>query len=187
MSSGIRKFIYTTVGVLFVAIGFIGILLPGIPTTGPLLLASFLLAKGNPRIEKLLIRNRVFKNYLHYLDGSTVMPMKARYWSIAWMWLGIGFSTFVFLRSMESPIPYVAACLIAGLIGTRVILRFRRSVPQAGDGIGHNDTPEEQLLQEIDMMAAQLRVDTDAKQPRPVPSTDSMFETGSVVAATKIT
>lgn len=120
-----KRIAYTSTGIVFVAIGFVGIALPGIPTTGPLLLASFLLARGNPKLERILVRNRVFRNYLRYFDGSATIPLSARIWSIAWMWVGILFSSIV-VRNAEYAPTLISIFVVAGVLGTTFISSFRR-------------------------------------------------------------
>jgi uncharacterized membrane protein YbaN (DUF454 family) len=113
-------------GLLFVAIGFFGIFLPGIPTTGPLLLASVLLTKSCPALERRLIRNRFFGRYVKYLDASHSIPRKARIWGLIWMWTSISVSTVLLLRGSSEPW-FIASCMfLAGLVGSCCILTFRR-------------------------------------------------------------
>lgn len=111
---------------MFVAIGFVGIFVPGLPTTGPLIAASFFLAKSHPRLERLLIHNPVFSKYSHYLDGSTAMPLRARYWALGWMWLSITISSVSLILSGAGGLLVVATTFAAGLVGSGVIMRFRR-------------------------------------------------------------
>lgn len=47
-------------GWLFVAIGFAGIALPLVPTTGPVLLAAFLFSISSDRFDRWLSEHRVF-------------------------------------------------------------------------------------------------------------------------------
>lgn len=122
----IKRLACAAFGVTFVTIGFIGIFIPGLPTTGPLIAASFFLAKSHPRLERLLIFNRVFSSYSHYLDGSTAMPARARYWALGWMWLSITASSASLILSGAGGTMMVAIIFTSGLLGSGVILRFRR-------------------------------------------------------------
>jgi hypothetical protein len=122
----LRNSLFTFGGVTCVGVAVVGIALPGIPTTGPLLLASFLLAKGNPSLQRWLLRCPLFRRYFEYLDGCTVMPMKARCWATAWMWASIAASSIFLLATGSGGPAIVTACFAAGLVGTVVIFRFRR-------------------------------------------------------------
>lgn len=52
--------LYLTGGLLCVALGGIGVLLPGLPTTPFLLLASWCFSRSSPRLESALLRSRLF-------------------------------------------------------------------------------------------------------------------------------
>lgn len=155
-----KRHCFTTAGVFCVAVGFVGIVLPGLPTTGPLLLASYLLTKGNPRLEKLLVRHRVFRRYLHYLDGTCSMPMKARCWAIVWMWIAICFSSLTLAFAGSGPAWLAYVCVAAGVAGTVFIWRFRRSAPCSDTAVANTQSP-----------AAQRKSSTGL-QPRLVPPRD---------------
>lgn len=47
-------------GLLFAAIGIVGIWIPLIPTTGPILLAAFLFSKSSARFDRWVVEHRVF-------------------------------------------------------------------------------------------------------------------------------
>lgn len=123
----LQRWLYTAGGLTSVSVAFVGAFLPGIPTTGPLILASFLLAKGNPALQRQLLRCGFFRRYFEYLDGAVEMPMRARCWATAWMWISILISSGLLLMSGVGGRILPAACVLAGVIGTVVIFRFRRS------------------------------------------------------------
>lgn len=47
-------------GWVFVGIGFVGVVLPLVPTTGPILLAAFLFSLSSARFDRWLSEHRVF-------------------------------------------------------------------------------------------------------------------------------
>lgn len=47
-------------GWVFVGMAFIGIVVPGIPTTGPVLLAAFLFSKSSERFDHWIVSHRLF-------------------------------------------------------------------------------------------------------------------------------
>lgn len=123
----VKRALCVGLGVFFVAIGFVGAFLPGIPTTGPLIAASFLLAKGSPRLRRRLLASRVFSKYAPYLDSSRAIPLRARICAMACMWTSILASCFLMMQSGQFALPAVAAIVAMGLLGTPVILLFRRA------------------------------------------------------------
>ncbi len=119
----LKRVLLALLGVFFVAVAAIGVFMPGIPTVGPLLLASVLLTKSNPALEARLVRNKFFAKYLHYLDGTRELSPRAKATSILMMWISIGISYG--LLSLANSRPWMLALLvIAGLIGTVFIIRF---------------------------------------------------------------
>ena len=123
----VKRYVLAALGVLFVGIGAAGVFLPGIPTVGPLLLASFLFTKSFPPLEQRLIRNKFFAKFLPYLDGSHEMPLRAKFVTIGIMWASISLSMVLFWTSNLAPLWLIATLIIAGLIGTFFILRFGKN------------------------------------------------------------
>lgn len=119
-----KRYVLAAFGVLFVGIGAVGVFLPGIPTVGPLLLASFLFTKSFPALEQRLIRNKFFAKFLPYLDGSNEMSLRAKLVTIAIMWASISLSMVIFWSSNRAPLWLIGTLIIAGLVGTLFILRF---------------------------------------------------------------
>ncbi|MGI9666885.1 MAG: YbaN family protein [Acidimicrobiia bacterium] len=54
------RVVLLALGFLFVGLAFVGVFLPGIPTTGPILLAAFLFSKSSDRFDHWLVTNRFF-------------------------------------------------------------------------------------------------------------------------------
>lgn len=165
--SMLARAIYGSLGVTFLIIAFVGIFLPGIPTTGPLLVASFFLVRCSPKLEKRLVQNRVFGKYLEFLGGSRKMPWKAKIWAMVWMWTSIGVSTAILASRASHSIAIVASMVTAGVIGSLVIAMFQEwyrvkgwfglrsrskhaSRDQASNVIVGEDTVlEDQLLEDV--------------------------------------
>lgn len=127
MNSRPKRYLYAAVGVFLVGLAAIGAVLPGIPTVGPLMLASFFLLKSFPSLEKRLVRNRFFGKYIRYLDGTIEMPIQTRVSSILMMWISITVSGLIIYFSGANQIWLLVTLAIAGLIGTVFIWRFRRA------------------------------------------------------------
>jgi len=54
------RLVLATLGWLFVGIAFIGVFIPVLPTTGPIILAAFLFSKSSDRFDQWLVTNRFF-------------------------------------------------------------------------------------------------------------------------------
>jgi uncharacterized membrane protein YbaN (DUF454 family) len=54
------RILYVTLGMFFLGLAFVGIVLPIIPTVGPVLLAAFFFSRSSERFDRWLIDNRLF-------------------------------------------------------------------------------------------------------------------------------
>jgi uncharacterized membrane protein YbaN (DUF454 family) len=76
-------------------LGTIGIVTPVLPTTPFLLLATYLFARNSPKMNNLLLKNKVFGKYLSNYFNNKPIPVKEKIFSICFLWLGLGL-TFYF-------------------------------------------------------------------------------------------
>ena len=76
MKCPIRKVIYITLAFMFLIIGAIGVVLPILPTTPFLLLASFFFARGSERFNKWFLSTKLYKNHLENFVESRSMTLK---------------------------------------------------------------------------------------------------------------
>ncbi|MEM1330607.1 MAG: YbaN family protein [Planctomycetota bacterium] len=121
------KALMAAAGLGCVALGAIGAVVPGLPTTVFLLIASWCFTRSCPWLERKLIReNKLFRPFLRYLEPGAEMPLKAKLIALAGMWLGVSASLFVFLGD-EHPLwwPSVGTCA-AALLGSWFVLRMGR-------------------------------------------------------------
>ena len=73
------KGIYIILGIIFLGLGIIGIVLPVLPTTPFVLLASFCLAKGSDRINKRFKKTKIYREYiLNFKENGLTKKQKIR-------------------------------------------------------------------------------------------------------------
>jgi uncharacterized membrane protein YbaN (DUF454 family) len=106
------KYLYILSGTITLALGLLGLVTPGLPTTPFILLTGFLYAKGSPRLYRRLENNRLTGMYLKGMkDGFS---WKVRILLLLVMWIMILVTAFFVFT--DSPMKYVM--LILGVIGT---------------------------------------------------------------------
>ena len=74
----IKKYIYITVGLIAFALGAVGVILPILPTTPFLLLASYCFAKGSDRFNNWFIQTKLYKNHLESFVSERAMTLKEK-------------------------------------------------------------------------------------------------------------
>ena len=73
------KGIYIILGIIFLGLGIMGIVLPVLPTTPFVLLASFCLAKGSDRINNRFKRTKIYREYiLNFKENGLTKKQKIR-------------------------------------------------------------------------------------------------------------
>jgi uncharacterized membrane protein YbaN (DUF454 family) len=110
-----------------VVVGIVGILLPLIPTTAPLLLAAGLFARSSPRLERWLLSSRLLGPYIRNYREGRGMTRRHKIWTIAMLWIGIGVSAW-FSRSAVVALVVLALVLFGVTIH---ILAIRTATPEA--------------------------------------------------------
>ena len=74
----IVKYIYIIIGVIAVILGSIGVVLPVLPTTPFLLLASFCFAKGSERFNNWFTNTKLYKKHLDRFVKERAMTLKQK-------------------------------------------------------------------------------------------------------------
>ena len=74
----IKKYIYIAVGLIAFLLGAIGVILPVLPTTPFLLLASFCFAKGSERFHKWFTESKIYKKHLESFVKEKAMTLKQK-------------------------------------------------------------------------------------------------------------
>lgn len=76
--SKIKKSLYITVGFIAFALGAVGVILPVLPTTPFLLLASFCFARGSKRFEDWFMGTKIYKKHLESFVKEKAMTLKQK-------------------------------------------------------------------------------------------------------------
>ena len=104
-----RKALWIGLGLFFVGCAYIGILLPGVPTTFFVILAAWAFSKSSEKFNKWLHEHKLFGKYLTNWETKKVYPTRGRYAMIGVMCLSlismyftlplriVGYAAFTFL------------------------------------------------------------------------------------------
>ena len=72
------KIIYTILGLFCTGLGAIGVILPILPTTPFLLLATFFFVKGSQRFHNWFVETKLYKNHLNDFIQNKEMTMRKK-------------------------------------------------------------------------------------------------------------
>lgn len=89
------KLILCTLGVISLCLGVVGIVLPILPTTPFLLLASFLFYKSSKKLHDWLENNRVFGEYIRNYRQYRAVKRRTKAISIVLLWVTLGISIYL--------------------------------------------------------------------------------------------
>ncbi|SOB93984.1 YbaN family protein [Rhodobacter maris] len=110
----IVRAVFLTLGLGFVALGFVGVFLPVLPTVPFLILAAGCFARSSERLEAWLLGHRHFGPMLRDWRARGAIPMRGKLMALAGSTLGM--VLFVTLRHPGPvPIALVAGVMLGGL------------------------------------------------------------------------
>jgi uncharacterized membrane protein YbaN (DUF454 family) len=103
--------LYLGLGLVFVAIGFVGAFLPVLPTTPFLILAAACFARSSPRLERWLMQHPRFGPLLRDWRERGAIPMKAKLTALAGMSVG-----FIAFWATHQPGPWLTTAVVAVML-----------------------------------------------------------------------
>lgn len=76
--SKIKKYLYVAVGLLSFVLGAIGVIIPILPTTPFLLLASFCFVRGSEKFDRWFKSTKIYQKHLESFVNERAMTMKQK-------------------------------------------------------------------------------------------------------------
>lgn len=111
-----RKYLFILSGSLCVVLGVLGVVVPGLPTTPFLLLASWLFYRSSQRLQQKLLNSWLGK-YIREYEREKGMRIRTKLWTIGLMSVMCTISIVFFIQTLWVRI----VVFVAGLIGTIVV------------------------------------------------------------------
>lgn len=119
--------VFKTLGVLFVAIGLIGVVVPLLPTTIFFILAATCFARSSPELERRIMEHRRFGPPVRAWRDHGVISRRAKVVALCGMAMG-----FVFYLMSTHPGPIAALLVAAVLLACAAFVASRPSRAPGG-------------------------------------------------------
>ena len=104
------RILFICLGFIFMGIGFIGVVIPILPTAPFLLLAAFFLAKGSNKFHNWFISTKLYKKHLESFVKSKAMTLKSKF-SIL-IPVSIMIIAFIFVNNLHARIALIVLIII---------------------------------------------------------------------------
>lgn len=117
---GARGAAYVALGCIFVGLGALGAVLPVLPTTPFLLLASFFFIRSSPRLNDRLMRSPFFGPFLR--DWHHHRGVRPRVKVTAVVMVLVAITASISFGNLSWPV--LALLLVLGAVGITVVLRL---------------------------------------------------------------
>ena len=114
------RLLFKLLGTLFLLVGILGVILPLLPATPFLLLASACYVRGSQTLHRWLMSNRYLGTYITTIQEHRGMPRQAKLLTIAVLWASLLFS----LSHVDSLL-LDATLLMVGIGVTTLLVRLK--------------------------------------------------------------
>lgn len=94
------KILLIVCGFIMIALGALGIIIPGLPTTPFMILAAFCFMKSSHRMYKWVTTNKLFGNKVKRFIDNRAIPISGKIFSISAMWIMITISIIFFVDNI---------------------------------------------------------------------------------------
>lgn len=126
-----KRTIYKPLGLLFLALGAAGLLLPILPTTPFILLAAWFFANSSEQWHRRLLDSELFGPMIRNWEANRCISLRTKVVALVAM-LGAGSASIIF--AIDSPALKIATAVLM-TIGTATLMLIK-TCPKAGPGEG---------------------------------------------------
>ena len=121
VSGKLMRPIFFTIGLLMVALGLIGIVVPGLPTTIFMIIAAACFFRSSEKFYNWVINNRLFGQAVQDYRSGKGMPLKAKFMAWTMMWIFGMYAIFFGIPDRLIFVKFFVFILL--IIGTIVVYR----------------------------------------------------------------
>ena len=115
MKNFIQKHLFVILGWLFTLLGFLGVILPILPTTPFLIIALVFFSKSSPRFHRMLLNHRWFGPALKQWEDQKTLSRKTKYKALVLIIITFSISVAIFNNNIQ---------LQLSLVGLAIVLVF---------------------------------------------------------------
>jgi uncharacterized membrane protein YbaN (DUF454 family) len=123
--AGTRRLLWLALAYVALALGIVGIFVPGLPTTPFVLLAAFAAARGSRRLHAWLLAHRTFGPMIRDWETSGAVSRRAKWAATIMMALSAA------IMFLTAPKPWMAATGTV-IMAVVALWLWRRPEPRAG-------------------------------------------------------
>src|SRR5262245_18705710 len=124
-ATGLRRVLFVAAGLICVGLAYLGAILPGLPTTPWVLLASYCFARSSPRLERWLKRSPIFGRLLRDWEEHRGIRRPVKIFAVLLVATVVTLS--ITLSSLPEWLKWVIGCVAA--IGICVIVFVVPTIP----------------------------------------------------------
>ena len=110
----LKRLLLVTFGLIFLGLGIIGYILPGMPGTIWLIIAAALFVRSSDRLYNFVVNNRLFGRHVGEFLETGAMPLRAKLISVFSIWIFSLISICLTPYSLLFKVPV----LILAIVGT---------------------------------------------------------------------
>ena len=91
-TNGLHRILWLIFGLIFLGIGMIGVVIPGLPTTIFMIIAVACFYRSSQRLYDWVINHKYFGEHVKNYREGRGMPKKAKFMAIGTMWVFVSIS-----------------------------------------------------------------------------------------------